>query len=932
MAHRIADGIFMLQLKANDQIKTVFQRLIRIMGVGVEWTGNFIIINNNLILAGRLRSMIFNFDNKKVSSSVMDITINEAALIPVDDNGMLTDVLNMTLYIFGKWGAITGLKVEKDYAQLNKLFQHILKGAGIEPSFQDNTIRFYKKEIRITYEDTIQEVLDWTSKEEEAEEEIQEEYKLGLWHSMKWKKQKREYNWSKPGVKEEAERRLGHNFYPVSFLCPECGRNIAMVLYESDQEVLIDTEEGGVYLARAYTCGRCRIFTTAVPGRLLREGEVYELDFQGDKEAYEDYLELIGDKGGGMANFKLNEYEWQRRKRKQQAAESLEKIARLMDQMPEEELVQLRDRMEEGLFPRNEAMQYYNEVEDHIRVKQWEKERERRNGRRDQEDKEADYPVGADNRISPKKKKRGTLLKQLSQIKLSRFCKKGKPANARFEPDAGSRLQSLRSQAKAGDQEKESDRGPLNKEESENNQARQHKSLSDRTREAERNTGTRAKPDKEPEAYGQSNLQRGQESTAAHISRQQEEQHRNRSQSGPDSSGKNKQYSKADQRSGTEESEAFDSYERNQIPLGESQRNLRVSKEQESADDYEAEQRHKKNVRLSEDSARINSDKNSDQTDYRIIKNDSTPAETKDRNREEQEEIGRLVKETDINDRNALYDLYHLLKSGKYSNGNVKDILDELYGQIEQLDREELNRICPDPEKMDFQEALKVYRRIQEGLYLPQLKGSMLKVLDKRLRAIKLDENSRLAEKLRRELEAVMGDFARLYVCDIQKWNSGGQESREERIISRALNTYGSKRGMYEYPVLVSDSSYFANGKEGFALTPDYLYYRNLLDHGRIPVDEIEELVTGNSFMERGIYLKRDGRKKCKLPNGVSKNEWDSFAEALGGFVEYLQEKPESRSIEYLAHENHKVKCCYRCGFTYQGGNICPNCGSKTNR
>ena len=43
----------------------------------------------------------------------------------------------------------------------------------------------------------------------------------------------------------------------------------------------------------------------------------------------------------------------------------------------------------------------------------------------------------------------------------------------------------------------------------------------------------------------------------------------------------------------------------------------------------------------------------------------------------------------------------------------------------------------------------------------------------------------------------------------------------------------------------------------------------------------------------------------------------EHFLTKLNRFIQYLQEKPESRSVEYLAEEKHPVKCCYRCGYVY---------------
>ena len=68
-------------------------------------------------------------------------------------------------------------------------------------------------------------------------------------------------------------------------------------LISKGKEFVIDTDEGQVRLARAYTCIRCCSFYTPRPERLLIDGDCYVMDFTGDRSAYEDYQELLGRKG-----------------------------------------------------------------------------------------------------------------------------------------------------------------------------------------------------------------------------------------------------------------------------------------------------------------------------------------------------------------------------------------------------------------------------------------------------------------------------------------------------------------------------------------------------------------------------------------------------------------------------------------------------------
>ncbi|OYO76092.1 hypothetical protein CG709_16330, partial [Lachnotalea glycerini] len=63
----------MILLKANEKLKAVFQKIIKTMGENVQWDGIFLINNNDLILLGKVRSLFFNFDNKRAYSNIIDI-------------------------------------------------------------------------------------------------------------------------------------------------------------------------------------------------------------------------------------------------------------------------------------------------------------------------------------------------------------------------------------------------------------------------------------------------------------------------------------------------------------------------------------------------------------------------------------------------------------------------------------------------------------------------------------------------------------------------------------------------------------------------------------------------------------------------------------------------------------------------------------------
>ena len=175
----------MIVLKADKELNLTFQKLIKMMDVPVEWNGMFFVIGDYLILQGSVRSLFFNFDTKLVVTNIIELKAEEQMIAAVEQHPNVRDILNMVLYAFGKWGNIKGLRVDKDYVQLNRLFAQILGEFQVESQYGPEHFRFYKNKIRLTYEDVIEAVLS-----DEPEEVLlpEEEELQGLWHKLVWKK------------------------------------------------------------------------------------------------------------------------------------------------------------------------------------------------------------------------------------------------------------------------------------------------------------------------------------------------------------------------------------------------------------------------------------------------------------------------------------------------------------------------------------------------------------------------------------------------------------------------------------------------------------------------------------------------------------------------------------------------------------------------
>ena len=372
----------MLLLKTNPELKIVFAKLIGTVKAPVNWQDIFAVKNNKLILVGDIRSLIFDFDNQTVAANIVDIPLENKEIDTIPNDAMINNMLNIVLYAFGKWGAIGGLKVEKDYAALSVLFQNVFRPIRVEPEYGNEIFCFFKNGVKITYEDVLQEAMELlreegkvpedennavTSDDEGAagEEDTEssdseaagleedgrakkknspayqmedDDYELGLWHSMCWKMEKRTFEKSQQSESDTVKSRIGRNFYMTGFQCPECGEKLYMAVYPVDKELLIETEEARVFIARAYTCNTCNLFYTPRPGKLIQEGDVYSLKFDVDRTAYEDYLEVLGARAEKTVNSKFNEYESERKKGKNAGMSGQEESGHSADAQMEDEL------------------------------------------------------------------------------------------------------------------------------------------------------------------------------------------------------------------------------------------------------------------------------------------------------------------------------------------------------------------------------------------------------------------------------------------------------------------------------------------------------------------------------------------------------------------------------------------------------------------
>lgn len=901
----------MILIKSDTRLKKVFERLIKTYGEHVEWNGIFAIAAGNLMLPGRVRTLFFQLEQKKLFSRVIDLQVDYEKAEHAEGNEILANALNIILYAFGKWGIIPGLRVDKDFGQLNQLFMNVLEEIKIDVKFDSESLKFYINEESISYEDVIRRAIDWANIENAFGQEIspEEEAILGLWHTVQWKREQKEIERVAAGVTGLEASRLGHQFYPVDYLCPICGEPMHMVVFPVDQEVLVETEEGRVYLARAYTCKECMRYYTPVPGRLIREGDYYTLMFEEDVQAYEDYMDLLGRVGERCSNYKLNEFEADRLKKKNEDALQQE------SQGPIENVKELTEQQLRTLMQHAEVGdEIYKKAE--ITKQELEKEWLRR-----QQSKAPQGKKQRDKDVVAKLKVAKTVEDQSQPLTIPGKATEHKPLKSKEEGVEN------KEHGVTHKPTPQTDHIKSDKKNFQSNSDILSDNVSQQSMTVEKPTVEQEKQ----EIYEKENIE--------NLNRNEDKETQpSQNREGHSTSESEKAiYAKAKSCQGKSYAKVKDMLEeirrmeapeevKNQILFQLTQ--YQVKQAQNEAKNLMAklpEMVGKKEYESFKQQLIFYGEE--EVADYIKILNEK-------RNETERKEISQVIKQARKTGRDDLHRLYESLGTQGFQEENLKPFREKIYDKIYEMDEAEIHRICPDMFHLSFDQGIEVMKRINAGVFLPELKQKTVNMLDKRLIKMKMDENIQLVRKLKKEMEANVKDIRRLHFYDANSVNRvrEDQEANEEDTYAlRAASNIGEDYGRYEYPVFIGDSSRSNSGKEGFIITPEHLFCRTLFQAASYRIEDIVNLSSTGLFQKSiQIHLK-DGSHK-RLPAVVKSDSRDSLMKVLGDFIQYLHEKPESRKISYLARDKHEVICCYRCGFAYKGSGECPKCGYKHNR
>lgn len=941
----------MIVLKANRELDFTFSRLIKTMGVPVEWTKYFVVIGDYLIIQGRVRSVFFNFESRKVITNVVDIPVNLQEVVEITDESKVCNVLNLVLYAFGKWGSIKGITVEKDYAQVNALFESVLREFHVEPGYSQINFRFFKDGIRINYEDVVQFALEATEEKIE-EEKVPEEEARGLWHKLVWNKKTASFIKNDTTFEERQAGRIGKNFYMVGYQCPQCKENLHMVVFPEGREFKIETNEGRVLLARAYTCENCHCFYTPRPKKLLIEGDIYSMEFLNDERAYSDYLDLLGSSGDRVSNYNFNEFESEKTPGLSgNGEEALEELCDNIEDISREEIFRLENMMEEGFYPGESVKR----LEDAVG---WESRKRKGNLSSEEKAYSAAHPG---EKMRSLKEKPGTPKQRpedKQKEKQPEYRELKTPQRESLQPgDTG--VQSR--QPEAGELKSPGERSAGKKEEQKKEEQEKKgylaKEATGNIQEGEPEekelmpAATKATPAEQAAAKRRYDAKFGvlDRLSVSQIKELRQQLEREMKLSVEDKSAyllrleekeDEKRISHARQRA--KEGSLSSNYGQIQKIIREiEEEKLPGEQKSQMLEPLYARRKEQADAEVSKlmssrpkvlDRAgfeklqkKLNSYPEADLSIYEKQLDEA-------KSQVEENEISNMVRRARTGSRRDLSDLVQRLQSHGFSQDLLKPYLDKVNNRIRQMDEEAIDSICHNPMKMTEDEVTNAYRKIQEGLFLPELKTHALEMLNKRLVKIKTDECELLVDKLQSSMTEKMKNNPRHHFYPARKVMMKEASLQETQEIQYALETYAGTRGKFEYPILVVDTSRNESGREGMILTPEHLFYHAGMNAYEIPIGDVRGVKASTGILNSGLFIELKGGSKTKIPYAVDRQELKVWAGILRDFIMYLQERPNSRKVDYLAKEKHETICCFRCGYTYKGGDVCPKCGYKMNQ
>lgn len=295
-------------------------------------------------------------------------------------------------------------------------------------------------------------------------------------------------------------------------------------------------------------------------------------------------------------------------------------------------------------------------------------------------------------------------------------------------------------------------------------------------------------------------------------------------------------------------------------------------------------------------------------------------------------EISNMLMQSPRKDRSDYTKLLRDIEERDFDEKTAAPYVDQIMDRISEFDEARLKKLLENVKTMDYKTAASVYKLMHEQSFLPKLRTDALAAVSRRLEELSLNECMGLVQALKKLMSGAVKENPRHHFYPAEKILKKTVQTGDFKLIQDAVSSYAEKRGKFEHPILMVDTSKEGNGRDGMLLTPEHLFYSTRLSGYRIPTASIKSIYISSGLLKNKTLTAEDTAGiKHKIPYVVEADELKNWARILDNFVKYLNGNKVHKAAEYESEKAQGAFCCRRCGCVYHDAAACPECGYRKN-
>ncbi len=293
-------------------------------------------------------------------------------------------------------------------------------------------------------------------------------------------------------------------------------------------------------------------------------------------------------------------------------------------------------------------------------------------------------------------------------------------------------------------------------------------------------------------------------------------------------------------------------------------------------------------------------------------------------------EISNMLTQSQKKSRKDFVQLLYRMEEQHFAKENAAPYVERILDWIGEFDQARLNKLLSNIRSMDFETAASLYEMIAQESFLPKARAAALTVVSSRLEEICLGECRILVHALKKSMSGVIRENPAHYFYPAEQMLQKTVKPEEIKTIDNAVSAYAEKKGIFEYPIFIADTSKEQNGRDGMLLTPEHLFYSTRLSSYRIKVPAIRSVyVSAGLLNHKSLIAEERNGTRHKLPYVTDTEQLQDWAKVLEQFIRMLQARPVSEKLTYDALLEYNTMSCVRCGCVYRQGVVCPECGLR---